>query len=153
MYGKSAGKGKNTSSFRYKYLAAIIWGGIPDRIIVLGQSHILTIAMSQELLNEIETTFHKPKFRTKLQALDLRVSNVINLIRESVILYPIDEIIVPKLRDADDNIVIATAIAAQADVIITGDRNLLILSEYQGINIMTPKNFLARYFNSNHQSS
>lgn len=124
------------------WVSAIIWGGIPDRILLLGETQSITISMSQELLNELERTFSKSKLQPKLQALDLTVSSVINLIRESVIVYPIDQITVPNLRDPDDNIVVATAIAAQADVMITGDRDLLVLETYQGISIMTAKDFL-----------
>ncbi|MDJ1172964.1 putative toxin-antitoxin system toxin component, PIN family [Roseofilum capinflatum] len=124
------------------WVSAIIWGGIPDRILLLGETQSITISMSQELLNELERTFSKSKLQPKLQALDLTVSSVMNLIRESVIVYPIDEITVPNLRDPDDNIVVATAIAAQADVMITGDRDLLVLETYQGISIMTAKDFL-----------
>jgi len=105
--------------------------------------------MSQQLLNEVENTFNKTKFQPKLKALDLMVSTLMDLIRESVVLYPIDELNIPELRDPDDNIVVATAIAAKADVIITGDRDLLILAEYQGINIMTAKDFWQRYFDAN----
>jgi hypothetical protein len=77
----------------------------------------------------------------KLTALD-----VISLIRESVVLYPITELFVPELRDPDDSIVLATAIAAQAQVIITGNQDLLVLSQYKNIPIMNAQDFLQRYF-------
>lgn len=41
-------------------------------------------------------------------------------------------------QDADDDVVIATALAAQADVIATGDRHLLTLHPYQDIHILKP---------------
>jgi len=47
----------------------------------------------------------------------------------------------PICRDPDDDKVIATAIAADADVIITGDKDLLILRKYGKIRIRTPRNF------------
>jgi putative PIN family toxin of toxin-antitoxin system len=131
------------------WVSAVIWGGIPDEILLLEQTKILTIAMSQQLLNELERTFNKPKLQPKLKALGLIVSTLMNLIRESVVLYVIDEMTVPELRDPDDSIVLATAIAAKADVIITGDRDLLILAEYQDINIMSARDFWQRYFDIN----
>ncbi len=51
-----------------------------------------------------------------------------------------------EIRDPDDPSVLATAIAAQADAIITGDNDLLILEEYRGIQIMTANDFLQKYF-------
>jgi putative PIN family toxin of toxin-antitoxin system len=127
------------------WVSAIIWGGIPDQILLLREQQKLTIAMSQELLDELESTFNKRKLAPKLQALTLTVSTIINLIQESVIFYPIQQLNVPELRDADDNIILATAIAAEADVIITGDQDLLILLEYQEIAIRTAKDFLNEY--------
>lgn len=39
-------------------------------------------------------------------------------------------------RDPDDDHVLACALAAQADLIVSGDRDLLDLGEYQGIRIV-----------------
>jgi putative PIN family toxin of toxin-antitoxin system len=45
-------------------------------------------------------------------------------------------------RDKDDDAVLATAVAGKADVIVTGDDDLLILKSYQSIRIITPRQFL-----------
>ena len=127
------------------WVSAIIWGGLPDQILLLREQNKLTIAMSQQLLDELECTFNKRKLAPKLQALNLAVPIVMNLIRESVIFYPIEELNVPELRDVDDNIILATAIAGEVDVIITGDQDLLVLVEYKGIAIRTAKDFLDEY--------
>ncbi|OBQ37559.1 MAG: hypothetical protein AN487_10015 [Anabaena sp. CRKS33] len=127
------------------WVSAIIWGGLPDQILLLHEQDKLTIAMSQKLLDELECTFNKRKLAPKLQALSLTVPIVINLIQESVIFYSIQELNVPELRDVDDNIILATAIAGEVDVIITGDQDLLVLVEYQGIAIKTAKDFLNEY--------
>jgi len=47
----------------------------------------------------------------------------------------------PVCRDPDDDLVIATALAAGADVIITGDKDLLILGDHEGIRIRSPRQF------------
>ena len=129
------------------WISAIIWGGKPDEILRLRERELFTIAISQQLLNELETTLNKKKFQPKLKALNLTVFSVSNLILKSAILYSIDDLVVPELRDPNDNIILATAIAANADIIITGDQDLLILAQYQNIQIMTAKNFLQQYFN------
>ncbi|KOR37605.1 MULTISPECIES: putative toxin-antitoxin system toxin component, PIN family [Planktothricoides] len=128
------------------WVSAVIWGGVPDEIVQLAEQGRITIAMSQELLDELEGTFNKTKLQPKLKALGLTGSTVIALIRSSVILYPIDELNVPELRDPDDTMVLATAIASQADAIITGDMDLRVLAEYQGIKIMAAQDFIQQYF-------
>lgn len=45
-------------------------------------------------------------------------------------------------RDRDDVAVLATAVAGKADCIITGDEDLLVLEEYDGISILTPRQWL-----------
>ena len=45
--------------------------------------------------------------------------------------------------DPKDNMVVATAVAAQADYLVTGDRrHLLPMKEYQGIPIISARSFL-----------
>ena len=46
-------------------------------------------------------------------------------------------------RDPDDDWILATAVAAEADAIVTGDQDLLILKTYDGIPIVSPRSFLA----------
>lgn len=131
------------------WVSALIWGGIPDQIILLREQQLITIATSQQLFRELENTLNKRKLQPKLQSLGLTIEISLNLVRELAIFYIIDNLNVPELRDLNDNIVLATAIAADADVIITGDRDLLILVEYQNIPIITAKTFLDIYFKNN----
>jgi uncharacterized protein len=48
----------------------------------------------------------------------------------------------PVCRDPDDDRVLATAIAAKADLIVTGDQDLLVLRQHAGIRILSPRQFL-----------
>ncbi len=43
----------------------------------------------------------------------------------------------------EDNLVLATAVSASADVLISGDRQLLKLGSYEGVHILSPRDFLA----------
>ena len=45
-------------------------------------------------------------------------------------------------RDPDDDWVLATAVAGQADLIVTGDPDLLVLGTHEGVVILTPRQFL-----------
>lgn len=45
-------------------------------------------------------------------------------------------------RDADDNILLELAVAANAACIITGDKDLLELHPFRGVPILTPRDFL-----------
>ena len=45
-------------------------------------------------------------------------------------------------RDEDDDVVLATALAGKADMIVTGDDDLLVLKKFRGIRILSPRQFL-----------
>ncbi|MFY9622264.1 MAG: putative toxin-antitoxin system toxin component, PIN family [Pyrinomonadaceae bacterium] len=45
-------------------------------------------------------------------------------------------------RDPDDDNILAAALTANCDCIITGDEDLLILKRYEGIDILSPREFL-----------
>lgn len=47
-------------------------------------------------------------------------------------------------RDADDDAILATAIAARADSLVTGDKDLLVIGSFQGIRIVTPRECLTQ---------
>ncbi|MBN2295034.1 MAG: putative toxin-antitoxin system toxin component, PIN family [Pirellulales bacterium] len=57
------------------------------------------------------------------------------------------EIVEPKslrqavCRDPDDDQILATAIAGQVKCVVTGDKDLLVLRSYEGIAIISPRDF------------
>lgn len=54
---------------------------------------------------------------------------------------PLEE---PVCRDPDDDWVLATAVTGEAEVIVTGDDDLLSLEEHAGIVILTPRAFIGK---------
>ncbi len=51
----------------------------------------------------------------------------------------------PVCDDPDDDKFLACALAARADVIISGDRKLRAVSGYEGVAVATPREFLDRW--------
>lgn len=47
-------------------------------------------------------------------------------------------------RDPDDDWVLATALAGGAEAVVTGDADLLTLGDYSGIEMLSPRQFVAR---------
>jgi putative PIN family toxin of toxin-antitoxin system len=48
----------------------------------------------------------------------------------------------PVCRDADDDWVLATAVAGRAEMIVTGDPDLLVLGSHEAIRIVSPRQFV-----------
>jgi uncharacterized protein len=125
------------------------YGEVSARLFRLARARQIIICASEPILAELEKTLSKQKLRGKLQSLGFTVEYLISGTGELVEVYPISAINVPDLRDRNDNMILATSIAADADVIVTGDRDLLVLQEYEGIAIVTAREFLDRYFPEN----
>jgi len=96
-----------------------------------------TLFTSEFILEEIQRTLIK-KFG---YAPDLALEAV-NLLRSSMTVLSPLKLSRPVCRDPDDDNILATAIIGNCDCIITGDNDLLVLKEYEGINIFGPKDFL-----------
>jgi len=131
------------------FVSGWLWGGLPDRVLKLAEVYLITVCASEKLLNELQSTLSQDKFRSKLQTLSINLNGLMSGTRQLVEVYPISTINFPELRDPNDNMILATAIAADADVIVTGDQDLLVLQEYEGIPIVTTREFLERYFPQN----
>ena len=50
----------------------------------------------------------------------------------------------PICRDSDDDLVLATAVAAGANLVVAGDNDVLVLKRYGGVTIVSPRRFLER---------
>ena len=95
-----------------------------------------TLVTSEPLLRKLRTTL-RDKFREDPDELPL----LFQLNEEAEIVTPprLDERV---CRDKDDDVVLATAVAGKADVIVTGDDDLLVLKAFRGIRILSPRKFL-----------
>lgn len=128
------------------WISALLWPGVPREIIQLAQANQITIFASEDLFHELETTLKRNKFASKIQSLGLTVEDLLDASTEVLNFCPNVSINVPQLRDPKDNHILATALSAQAEVLITGDQDLLVLDNFRGIRIMKPTDFLNIYF-------
>ena len=70
------------------------------------------------------------------------VDEVVLLVRhQALCMEDVGPLPQPACRDRTDDNILAIALASQADCIVTGDKDLLVLGEYAGIPIITPADF------------
>ncbi|MBI2814789.1 MAG: putative toxin-antitoxin system toxin component, PIN family [Opitutae bacterium] len=94
------------------------------------------LCTSEPLLKELTATLRR-KFGVKTDEIPL----LEEYRRRASIVEP-EKLPAPVSRNPDDDMVLATAIAAKADVLITGDDDLLCLKSHRGIRILSPRQFL-----------
>jgi putative PIN family toxin of toxin-antitoxin system len=98
------------------------------------------IVVSEEILSELgEKLVSKGKL-TKAEA-----AEVIGAVRsdaEVVGAMTLDKAV---CSDPDDDMVLGSALAGKADMIVTGDKDLLVLKTFRKIPILTPRECLSRF--------
>jgi len=124
------------------WISGLLWQGVPRQVIDLARSGAVTIFVSEPILSELAEVLARVKFQSKMRSLSITSQDLIYLVRQlSQICVPI-AVNVPNLRDPDDAVILGTAIAAKAMLVVSGDLDLLVLEEFVGIPILTPADFL-----------
>ena len=95
-----------------------------------------TIILSDFILAEVRRAFAQ-----KLKMPQHSISKIESYLREICVLSIFDKITKNICRDKDDDNIIALALSAKADFIITGDKDLLVLKKYRSIRIVSPREF------------
>jgi putative PIN family toxin of toxin-antitoxin system len=101
--------------------------------VVAGQDHLL---ISHSIIDEVLTVLAR-KFKQDAEQLS----------HDAILLRRIGEIVATEqrlqlLRDEPDNRILECAVAGRADVIVTGDRELLDLKEFEAISIVSLRFYL-----------
>lgn len=93
---------------------------------------------SFDLLHELAETIHKPKF---ISLDNVETDRFLKLLKKRAkIVFPDEPVNI--CRDEKDNMVFECAVAGKADVIVSGDKDLLSLKTFKGIRILTPQKFI-----------
>ncbi len=117
----------------------LIAGMVADglcRDIVKRRLPLVELITSRPLLDELTKTLRK-KFGVHPDDVPL-----LHVYRDRAKLVRPAPLPTPVCRDPNDDMVLATALAAQADLILTGDEDLLVLAEHEGIRILSPRQFV-----------
>lgn len=116
-------------------VSGLIWGGVPRRLLDLGRDGQVTLFTSSVLLDELADVLSRNKFAALLKSQAITPAFLMQrygMLARLVTPQAIERTV----RDADDDALIATALAAQADILVTGDNDLLVLHPHQKIQIL-----------------
>ena len=125
-------------------VSGLLWPGPPAQFLdaaLRREFHLLT---SEELLAELEDDLSRAHLEPRLRVRGRTVAEVMIKQRVLATLVAPAEIAPPaQLRDLKDLPVLRCAVGGQAQTIVTGDKDLLVLGEFQAVVITTPRIFLA----------
>lgn len=120
------------------YISALGWNGKERALINKGIGGYFNLFASTEILEEIKKVLNYSKFDFS----DEEKTAFLNIIAENfVIIQPRKTLNLIK-EDPLDNKFLECAVEARADFIVSGDRHLLTLKEFNGIKILNASGFL-----------
>ncbi|RLC95075.1 MAG: putative toxin-antitoxin system toxin component, PIN family [Chloroflexi bacterium] len=100
-----------------------------------------TLLYAQSLLEELIDVLNRPRIRDKYQLTDQDIRAVVSLILlRGEAVAPQERI--TACRDPKDDQFLEVAVAGRADVIVSGDQDLLVLHPFAGIPILPSVAFL-----------
>lgn len=122
-------------------ISSLFWKGPSRHIVDLAIANKIRSISSPEILEELEAVLYEDFPDIPYE----RIEEIIRDILSYSQLVVVDKITVKGLRDLKDTKIIACAISAKADYIVSGDKDLLDLKEYKGIKILNPRVFLSAF--------
>jgi len=116
--------------------------GIPGRIVVAWIEAQFEVVFSLEQLAEIGRVLAYPKIRRILQWDDQRIEQFIKQLYVRADVIELSSTTIEMPRDPNDAHILATLVLAEADLLVTGDADLLALRDRYPIE--TPAEFAQR---------
>ena len=120
-------------------LSALPWRGTPYRLFeAIRHREEVHLFTSTVLLEELAEVLIRPMSAKRLAILGRTARQVMADYADAIdLVTPLATLpVIP--ADADDDHVIAAALAAEADLLVSGDRHLLALGLHQGVRVVTP---------------
>jgi len=125
-------------------LSGLLWGGPPRRLIDLARARSLTLCTSLILVAELAEVISRDKFAHRVHLAGLSAADLVQDYRRLARIVEPQPLPTPASRDPDDDHVLACALAAHAELIVTRDFDLLDLKTYQDIPILAAAEALRR---------
>ncbi|MBS0017467.1 MAG: putative toxin-antitoxin system toxin component, PIN family [Arthrospira sp. SH-MAG29] len=123
-------------------ISALLWkSSVPFRAIALAEKQGI-ILYSEATLKELERVLNRSKFDKYLSQEERQVF-LLKFIGASQLVNITEKISV--CRDEKDNKFLELAVSGNANLILTGDLDLLMLHPFQSIEILTPEQFIDRF--------
>lgn len=114
---------------------ALFWGGPPRLLVQAARDKRVELFISTALLAELTNILGRRKFGGKILASTLTIDQLVD--RYAVLASLVRPTPTPRVApDPDDDVVVGTALAARAELLVTGDKALLSVTGYREVRIV-----------------
>ena len=123
------------------FISGVFFSGPPHQILNAWRDGKIQLAISQEILREYRRV--GKIIAEQFPSIDLKP--ILDLVTITAELYQTQHLPKPVCTDPDDDKFLACAIASGSRIIVSGDKHLLKVSGYQGVEILKPHEFIKRH--------
>ena len=126
-----------------QFVSAMISAHGPSaQLLEAWRRHQFILITAEEIIQEVHKVLHYPRISRKYHLTSQDIDVFISLLEhEAIVLRHLPKLKVIK-EDPDDDKILACAVCAEADYIISGDSHLLDLQSFQNISIVKVRDFL-----------
>jgi putative PIN family toxin of toxin-antitoxin system len=119
-------------------IAALLWRGPPHALLEQLRAGAMTLVSSPALLAELADVIGRAKFDAILVQSNTSRERALAEVRQLADVVEPSPLPQPVCRDPDDDHVLALALAAKAELIVSGDNDLLSMKSFENIAIVAP---------------
>jgi putative PIN family toxin of toxin-antitoxin system len=120
------------------WISALVFGGVPGRALIRAQT-IDSMLICTQIENEVIRIMWE-KFGDTPEKVRSRMSYFLKGSTRVIVTGDLTGI----CRDPKDDFILECAVKGRADLIVTGDKDLLALGSFEGVAILTPREYLDR---------
>lgn len=122
--------------------ATLVKEGAPNRILEAWKKGEVELITSPVLLEELQEVLKRPRIQKHQWMAPEEVEELYQLLKETTLQTSGQKLVEAVPEDPDDDFVISAALEGKADCIVSGDEHLLGLKNWEGIPILSPREFL-----------
>lgn len=136
------------------WISGLLWKGLPAHLLRLAERGDIEIWSSDAMVAEFERVLGYKRIQQRLHRIQLSYSDVMEFALELMAIAIVEPTTLKGMvsADPDDDIFLACALTVGASYLVSGDRHLLDLGAWQGIQIVTVNDFLEQHFPGNPQA-
>lgn len=124
-------------------ISGVFFGGVPGRLLSAWAAGKIVMVLSPAILEEYRRVGHE--LGARHPELNTTFEPVLALITMNAMIVDAPPLAEPVSADPFDDMFLAAALASHTRLIVSGDKDLLRVSGWRGIDVLTPRQCLDQY--------
>ena len=123
-------------------ISGLLWKGNESKLLQEAEEENIRLFISKEILEEIEQVINYDQLQKYIAESELTKEQLLEKVNSLCHIVFGEKLNIDICRDKRDNKIIECAVHAKADFIVSGDKDILSLKEYEKIKIISTNGIL-----------